>query len=266
LAGSVLAVERSDRTARRHADHRLLVQYRRDGNVAARAALVERFLPLARQLARRYERRGEPLDDLVQVASIGLLKAIDRFDVQRTTAFSSFAVPTILGELKRHFRDKGWSVRVPRELQDLAIRIEHVTDDLAGQSGQMPTVDEIAQHIGVTAEQVVEAREAAGARRTVSFDRPVDDDDDGGVVADFIGYVDAGYGHAEAAATVAHLMRGLDEREREMLRLRFDEDLTQTEIGARLGVSQMHVSRLIRQALAHMELAAAEELERSAAA
>ena len=242
------------------------MHYRRDGNLAARAALVERFLPLARQLARRYEGRGEPLDDLVQVASLGLLKAIDRFDVERTTAFSSFAVPTSLGELKRHFRDRGWSVRVPRDLQDLALRIERVTDELAGPSAQMPTVDEIARHIGVTAEQVLEAREAAGARRAVSLDRPLDDDDDAGVIADSVGALDTGYGRAEAAVTVAHLMRGLDEREREMLRLRFDEDLTQTEIGARLGVSQMHVSRLIRQALAHMSLAAAEQLERSAAA
>jgi RNA polymerase sigma-B factor len=127
-------------------------------------------------------------------------------------------------------------------------------------------VDEIARHIGVTVEQVLEAREAAGARRAVSLDRPVDDDDDAGVIADSVGVVDAGYGHAEAAVTVLHLMRGLDDREREILRLRFDEDLTQAEIGARLGVSQMHVSRLIRQALAHMELAAAEQFERSAAA
>jgi RNA polymerase sigma-B factor len=257
----------NDRTARLRADHRLLVRYRRHGDRAARAALVERFLPLARQLARRYEGRGEPLDDLVQVASVGLLKAIDRFDVDRVTAFSSFAVPTILGELKRHFRDKGWSVRVPRDLQELAIRIERISDELAGPRGQMPTVDELAAHIGVSAERVLEAREAAGARRAVSLDRPVDDDDDhAGVVADAVGFVDAGYGRAEAAATLTRLMRGLDGREREMLRLRFAEDLTQSEIGARLGVSQMHVSRLIRQALAEMALAAEPEAPRRSAA
>jgi RNA polymerase sigma-B factor len=266
-AAGTLGSVTPDRKARLRADHRLLERYRRHGDPAARAALVERFLPLARQLARRYEGRGEPLDDLVQVASLGLLKAIDRFDVDRSTAFSSFAVPTILGELKRHFRDKGWSVRVPRDLQDLAIRIERVGEELAGPRGQMPTVDEIAAHIGVSAEQVLEAREAAGARRAVSLDRPVDDDDDAGVVADAVGAVDAGYGHAEAAATLGHLMRGLDEREREMLRLRFIEDLTQTEIGARLGISQMHVSRLIRQTLAQMALAAEPEVPaRSAAA
>jgi RNA polymerase sigma-B factor len=259
--------KKEDRATRMLTDRRLFVQYRRDGNQAARAALVDRFLPLARQLARRYEGSGEPLDDLVQVASVGLLKAIDRFDVDRRTAFSSFAVPTILGELRRHFRDKGWSVRVPRDLQELAMRVTRVTEDLAGASSHMPTVDEIARHIGVTPEQVLEAREAAGAHRAMSLDRPADDAEDAVAVADTFGVVEAGYGHAEDALSVAHLMRGLGEREREMLRMRFAEDLTQTEIGARVGVSQMHVSRLIRQALAHLgETAEAEHFQHSEAA
>ena len=197
------------------------------------------------------------MDDLVQVASVGLLKAIDRFDVDRTTAFSSFAVPTILGELRRHFRDKGWSVRVPRDLQELSMRIEKVTEELARTAARKPTVDEIARHIGITSERVLEGRAAAGAHRALSFDRPADDgDDDGGGVSMTLGADDPGYSNAEDAATVTHLLRGLDLREREMLRLRFVEDLTQTEIGERLGVSQMHVSRLLRHALGQLAEAA----------
>jgi RNA polymerase sigma-B factor len=214
---------------------------------------VDRFLPLARQLARRYQRGGEPLDDLVQVASLGLLKAIDRFDPARETAFSSFAVPTILGELKRHFRDKGWSVRVPRDLQELAVRVERVGEELGRTLGRAPTTTEIAESIGATTEQVLEAREAAGAYRAVSLDRPRDDDEeDTAGVADAVGIEDPGFRLAEASATVERLMRVLTDREREVLRLRFEEDLTQSEIGARVGVSQMHVSRLIRQSVARL--------------
>src|SRR5687768_3412003 len=150
-----------DRAARAREDRRLLERYHHHGDRAAREALVDRFLPLARQLARRYQRGGEPLDDLIQVASLGLLKAIDRFEPDRPTAFSSFAVPTILGELKRHFRDRGWSVRVPRDLQELAVRVERVGEELTRQLGRAPTPGEIAEHVGVTTEQVLEAREAA---------------------------------------------------------------------------------------------------------
>ena len=218
---------------------------------------MERFLPLAQQLARRYSRGNEPLDDLIQVASLGLLKAIDRFDPTRATAFSSFAVPTILGELKRHFRDKGWSVRVPRDLQELAVKVDRVGDQMSRELGRAPTPAEIAEATGVTAEQVLEAREAAGAYRAVSLDRSRDDDDeDGAGIADAVGVDDPGFSVAEDAATVERLMRVLDEREREVLRLRFQEDLTQSEIGARIGVSQMHVSRIIRQAIARLRMAA----------
>jgi RNA polymerase sigma-B factor len=243
-----------DRAARIRADRRLLTRYQLDRDAAARAALVERFLPLARQLARRYAGGGEPLDDLVQVASVGLLKAIDRFDVDRTTAFSSFAVPTMLGELRRHFRDNGWSVRVPRDLQELAARLEMVTDELARTSARRPTVDEIARHIGVSPERVIEGRAAAGAHRAVSLDPPARDSDDDEHVglSMSLGAEDPGYGRAEDAVTVGHLMRGLGDREREVLRLRFAEDLTQSEIGARVGISQMQVSRLIRRALSKL--------------
>jgi RNA polymerase sigma-B factor len=241
------------RAARVREDRRLLERYHENGDPAARAALVERFMPLARQLARRYQGGSEPLDDLVQVASLGLLKAIERFEPGRATAFSSFAVPTILGEIKRHFRDRGWSVRVPRDLQELAVKVERVPDELARRLGRAPTTDEIAEELGVTVEQVMEAREAAGAYRAVSLDRPPDEDEP---AADSMGAEDPGFGHAEDAATVEYLMSVLSDREREVLRLRFSEDLTQSEVGARVGVSQMHVSRLIRQALAKLREAA----------
>ena len=247
-----------DRAARTREDRRLLTQYHHGGDPAARDALVARFLPLARQLARRYQRGGEPLDDLIQVASLGLLKAIDRFDPERETAFSSFAVPTILGELKRHFRDKGWSVRVPRDLQELALKVDRVGEQLSRELGRAPTPGEIAESVGTTTEQVLEAREASAAYRAVSLDRPRDEEDeDAGGIADSVGIEDPGFSLAEDAATVERLMRVLSEREREVLRLRFEEDLTQSEIGARVGVSQMHVSRLIRQSIARLREAAA---------
>jgi RNA polymerase sigma-B factor len=242
-----------DRAARAQEDRRLLTRYHCDGDANAREQLVERFLPLARQLARRYQRGGEQLDDLIQVASLGLLKAIDRFDPARETAFSSFAVPTILGELKRHFRDKGWSVRVPRDLQEMAVRVDRVGDEMSRERGRAPTAAEIAERIGASQEQVLEAREAAAAYRAVSLDRPrSEDEEEGESYADAFGIEDPGFGLAEDAATVDRLMRVLSEREREVLRLRFEEDLTQSEIGQQVGVSQMHVSRLIRQSIARL--------------
>ena len=242
-----------ERVLRAQEDRRLLVRYHREGDAAAREQLVTRFLPLARQLARRYQRGGEQLDDLVQVASLGLLKAIDRFDPARETAFSSFAVPTILGELKRHFRDKGWAVRVPRDLQELAVKVDRVADDMSRDLGRAPTPAEIAERTGSSLEQVLEAREASAAYRAVSLDRPrTDEEEEGDSYADAVGVEDPGFRLAEAAATVERLMRALSDREREVLRLRFEEDLTQSEIGQRVGVSQMHVSRLIRQSIARL--------------
>jgi RNA polymerase sigma-B factor len=250
----------AERALRAREDRRLLERLHHHGDRAAREQLVERFLPLARQLARRYQHGGEHLDDLVQVASLGLLKAIDRFDPARETAFSSFAVPTILGELKRHFRDKGWSVRVPRDLQELAVRVDRVTDELSRELGRAPSVAETAERIGTTAEQVLEAREASAAYRAVSLDRSRDEDEEGDSgMAEHFGIEDPGFRVAEDAATVERLMRVLSDREREVLRLRFAEDLTQSEIGARVGVSQMHVSRLIRHAVAQLRDAAEGE-------
>ena len=244
-----------DRAARAREDRRLLLQpTTEDGDPAAREALVERFLPLARQLARRYQRGGEPLDDLVQVASLGLLKAIDRFDPQRETAFSSFAVPTILGELKRHFRDKGWSVRVPRDLQELAVKVDRVGEQMRRELGRAPTPAEIAESIGVDRPSrcsrrarrpapTARSRSTARATRTTRTATASPTSSASRTPASRV---------AEDAATVERLMRVLTDREREVLRLRFEEDLTQSEIGARVGVSQMHVSRLIRQSVARL--------------
>jgi RNA polymerase sigma-B factor len=248
--------DRDGREARSRADRRLL-ERAHEGDQIARAALVDRFLPLARQLARRYVRGGEQLDDLNQVASLGLLKAIDRFDPARETAFSSFAVPTILGELKRHFRDRGWSVRVPRDLQELAVKLEPTSEQLLRELGRAPTPAEMADRLDTSVELILEAREAAAAYRAVSLDRPRDDDE-ADPLGDAVGVEDPGYAVAEDAATVERLMQVLSDREREVLRLRFAEDLTQAEIGSLVGVSQMHVSRLIRQALARLRAAAEE--------
>ncbi|MEA2293006.1 MAG: polymerase sigma-B factor [Solirubrobacteraceae bacterium] len=253
------AASQEDRAARAAEDRRLLERYHRSGDRAAREEVVQRFLPLARQLARRYAGAGEPLEDLVQVASLGLVKAVDRFDPGRAVAFSSFAVPTILGELKRHFRDKGWSVRVPRDLQELALRLDRTSEELGRELGRAPTTAEVAERLAVSEEEILEAREAAHAYRAVSLDRPRTEDDDGGpAVADAMGGDDPGFRRAEDAATVDQLLRVLAPREREVLRLRFVEDLTQQEIGDRIGVSQMHVSRLIRQAIARLGEAAEE--------
>jgi len=239
-----------DRLARALDERRLFARYLERDDRAARDALVERFLPLATQLARRYHRGNEPLDDLVQVASVGLLKAIDRFDPARGTAFSSFAVPTIAGELKRHYRDKGWAVRVPRDLQELALRVDRATEPLFHRLGRAPTPSELADELGVTIEQVLEAHEAAAAQRADSLDRPVSDaDQDAAQLGDTLGSDEPGYRRAEDLATVESMASVLSDREREILSLRFEEDLTQSEIGERVGLSQMHVSRLLRQAV-----------------
>ena len=244
-------------------DARLFERYQRTGDPAARAALTERFLPLARSLARRYESSGESLDDLTQVASLALLKAIDRFDSQRAVAFSSFAVPTIVGELKRYFRDYGWSVRVPRSLQELALHAQRESDQFASEHGHAPTAGQLAQRLGVDVEQILEAREAVGARRAASLDRPREDDDDEHPVRQ-LAVEEPGFAAAEDAATVSRLAAVLSERDREVLRLRYEQDLTQSEIGERIGCSQMHVSRILREAIARLRTEAAAELAAAA--
>jgi RNA polymerase sigma-B factor len=236
-------------------DAALFAQMHRDGDQRAREVLIERYLPLARRLARRYRRTEEPLDDLVQVASLGLIKAVDRFDAGREILFSSYAVPTILGELKRHFRDRTWSVRVPRDLQELALRIDRAVSALAADSGRAPAVADIARAVGATEERVLDAMEAAGAYHAGSLDAPRSPrqgEEPGETVADSLGVQESGFDRAEDRATLQPLLAHVSERERLVLRLRFAEGMTQAEIGARIGVSQMQVSRLIRQAITRL--------------
>jgi RNA polymerase sigma-B factor len=244
-------------TDRAQEDRALFERYLDRRDPVDREMLVERFLPLARQLARRYQRPEEPFDDLMQVASLGLVKAIDRFDTSRDVAFSSYAVPTILGEIKRHFRDRTWAVRVPRDLQELALRAERLVGELTRDLHRQPSVLELAECLSVGEEQVLEALEAASAYRSTSLDAPRGSGGEPGeTLGDSLGGAEDGYVLAEQRAVLDRLMRSISPREREVLRLRFEEDLTQAEIGERIGVSQMQVSRLIRQAVARLRLAA----------
>jgi RNA polymerase sigma-B factor len=227
----------------------LLRRWHEDHDGAARAELAERMLPLARSLARRYAGKGEPLEDLEQVASLGLLKAIDRFDVSRDVRFATFAVPTIAGELKRHFRDRGWMLRVPREIQELSARVTRSREALTRELGRSPTVDELAHALGAGVEQVLEALRAADAYRLMSLDEPLAD---GTGALEAIGGDDAGYELAEHRVLLSRGLDGLGPREREIVRLRYYEGLTQREIARAVGVSQMHVSRLIRRSIDSM--------------
>jgi RNA polymerase sigma-B factor len=242
---------------RAHEDRALFERYLDRRDPVDREILVERFLPLARQLARRYQRQEEPFDDLFQVACLGLVKAIDRFDLSRDVAFSSYAVPTILGEIKRYFRDRTWSVRVPRDLQELALKVDRKVTELSTDLRRQPTVDEIAEAVGIEAEQVLEALEASGAYRATSLSTPRGNDDEAGeTLGDTVGMSENGFALAEDRATLARLLQTVSPREREVLRLRFEEDLTQGEIGEVIGVSQMQVSRIIRQSLRRLRTVA----------
>jgi RNA polymerase sigma-B factor len=238
-------------------DRRLLTRYRESGDQQAREELVKRFLPLARQLARRYQRTNEPLDDLMQVASVGLVKAIDRFDPERGTAFSTFAVPTILGELKRYFRDAGWAVHVPRGMQERAMKLDQAVETLHRRLGRTPSTREVAGELGLTEEEVLEAMEAQSAYDAVSLEQHRSDDADAGdTYADTIASEEERYELVEYSATIAPVLKALSPRDRLILHLRFAEDLTQSEIAERIGVSQMHVSRLIRRALTRLRTVA----------
>lgn len=222
--------------------------YRATGDEAARNRLVEGYRGLAVALARRFENRGEPLDDLVQVALIGLLKSVERYDPAHGTAFSTFATPTVLGELKRHFRDKTWSVRVPRGLKDLHVRVAPAVAELHQSLGRSPTIAELSGHLGCSEDDLLEAMEAGAAYRPGSLDAGGPNDDDGPSLGERISVGD-GHEHTDARVTVRALMAQLPEREREIVYLRYFEDLTQSEIAERIGVSQVHVSRLLRRAL-----------------
>jgi RNA polymerase sigma-B factor len=247
-----------DEIDRQVADRRLFARLRDERDPVDRDAVVERFMPLARQLAARYQRPEEPFDDVFQVACFGLVKAVDRFDADRGVAFSSYAVPTITGEIKRHFRDRAWAVRVPRDLQEQALRVERVAADRTRELGRRPTVEEVAATMAIAVEDVLEALDAAAAYRATSLDTPLaaGDEDAGGSLGDVVGTIDQGFLRAEQRAELGSLMRSLTRIERAVVRLRFEHDLTQSEIGDRLGISQMQVSRVLRRSITKLRTTA----------
>jgi RNA polymerase sigma-B factor len=227
----------------------LFRRWQSDHDWSAREELVRRHLSLARKIARRYAHTREPLDDLFQVASLGLLKAIDRFDPDRGLVFSSFAVPTILGELKRHFRDRGWAVHVPRGLQELALKVQDADIKLSSRAQRSPTVVEIAQYLEIETEQVLEALEVLATHHAASLDAPAGQvlDDEALTRLDTIGVEDDRFVLVDTAASLSAAIRRLPDSDRRVLALRFDEELTQHQIAERIGVSQMQVSRILRR-------------------
>ena len=228
----------------------LFNRWQQDHDRAARNEIFRRFQPLARKLASRYVNAQEPLEDLVQVAYVGLLGAIDRFDPERGLAFSSFAVPTVLGELKRHFRDTGWAVHVPRGAQEMSLRVDRAIAKLTVDTGRPPTVKVVAQYLEVTVEEVLVGMEAAGAHYSGSLDAPLGSDgqDDVQSLADVLGHPDPGFQFSELTASLRTAVARLPKLERLALGLRLEDDMKQTDIAKRLGCSQMHVSRLLRRA------------------
>jgi RNA polymerase sigma-B factor len=243
----------------RDSERALFQRYRAGRDPALRDQLVTRYLPMARRIARVYARRQARVsfDDLEQVASIGLIKSVDRFDPTSGAAFVAFAEPTIRGEIFRHFREFTWTVRPPRELQERALQIERVTASMSAGLGRPPSPRELARYIGVSVEQILDGLAACRARDGASFDRTSEfETGEGPALRDLVGSEDVGYSHAEDAATVKHLMRVLTAREKRVLLLRFGADLTQAEVGEIVGCTQMHVSRIQRDALAKLSIVA----------
>jgi len=232
------------------ADRELLRRYHERGDLEARERLIEQYLPLVRSLARRYSYRGEQLEDLIQVGCIGLIKAIDRFDIDRGVELTTYATPNIIGEIKRHFRDKGWSVRVPRGLQELNVRLSRLLEELTVQLERSPTIAELAKAAGVEEEEVLEALETGQAYSTVSLSAPSGGEEGSDLdPLESLGEIEHEYEVSEDRAVLAPGLRILDDRERRILHLRFFEGLTQSQIAEQVGISQMHVSRLIRRSL-----------------
>jgi RNA polymerase sigma-B factor len=217
-----------------------------------RDQLVELHLPLVEYLARRFRNRGEPLDDLVQVATIGLIKSIDRFDLDRGVEFSTYATPTIVGEIKRHFRDKGWAIRVPRRLQEMKLSLNKSTAELSQRNGRAPTVAELAKHLDLSEEEVLEGLESANAYSAISLDAPDIADEDSPAVSDSLGAVDDALEGVVYRESLKPLLEALPPREKNILMLRFFANMTQSQIAADLGISQMHVSRLLARTLAQL--------------
>jgi RNA polymerase sigma-B factor len=228
----------------------LFVRWQRHGDEAAREQLIRRYMPLARSLARRYGRSSEPFDDLLQVASMGLVKAVDRYDTSRGHPFQSFAVPTILGEMRRYFRDSGWAIHVPRGAQERALKVRDAQERISNETGRAPTVNQLAEFLEIDIEDVIDALQAIRAYETVSLDAPRGNGDEDVVAyGDTIGKEDERYELVELDATVSAALGHLPSRDRMVLKLRFVDDLTQTEIAERVGISQMQVSRLLRRSL-----------------
>jgi len=234
-----------------------------DLSVAERAdvrdQLVRLHLPLVEHFARRFLNRGEPFDDLLQVGTIGLIKAIDRFDLERGVEFSTYATPTIVGEIKRHFRDRGWAIRVPRRLQELRITITAATAELTQDLGRSPTVSELAAKVGVSQEEIIEGLESANAYSTLSLDAPDNSEDSALSMIDVIGADDEALSHVDDRETIKPLLEALDPREKHILTLRFFRGMTQSQIAAEIGISQMHVSRLLARTLAHLRESLADQ-------
>jgi RNA polymerase sigma-B factor len=232
-------------------DKVLLRRYHEQGDLAAREQLIEQYMSLVRSLARRYSYRGEQLEDLVQIGAIGLIKAIDRFDVNRGVELTTYATPNIIGEIKRHFRDRGWSVRVPRGLQELNLQLSRLIEELTVQHGRSPTIPELAKAASVTDEEVLEALESGRAYTSLSLSAGSGGHDEDGELdpLESLGTIEHQYEVSEDRAVLEPGFRVLDERERKILHLRFFEGLTQSQIAQQVGISQMHVSRLIRRSL-----------------
>ena len=229
----------------------LIVAYRRDGDIAAREQVLVELLPVVRALASRYAGRGEPLDDLVQVGAVGLIKALDRFDVDRGVNFTSYAIPTVIGEIRRYFRDRSWALHIPRPIKELSVRLNRVVDQLTAELGRSPTIAELAEASGASEEDVIDALECTAAYSTRSLDAPFEEGGDESL-AETIGSEEGGYAEVEETAIVAEGLDALEERERRIVEMRFFSEMTQSQIAAELGISQMHVSRLLRKALALM--------------
>jgi RNA polymerase sigma-B factor len=243
-------------------DKILLRRYHEDGDLQAREQLIEQYMSLVRSLARRYSYRGEQLEDLVQIGAIGLIKAIDRFDLERGVELTTYATPNIIGEIKRHFRDKGWSVRVPRGLQELNVQLSRLVEQLTVQLGRSPTIPELAKAAGVEEEEVLEALESGRAYTSLSLSvGGGGGDDDDLDPLESLGTEEHQYEVSEDRAVLAPGFKALDQRERQILQLRFFEGLTQSQIAQQIGISQMHVSRLIRRSLEKIRETIAEDEE-----
>ncbi len=231
----------------------LFARYKQDGDEAAREELVMSHLNLVRFLSAKFKNRGEPLDDLVQVGTIGLIKAIDRFDPERGLEFTTYATPTILGEIKRHFRDKGWSVRVPRRLQELSAKVNQATDELTKELQRSPSTEEVADRLGVTVDEVLEAMESSSAYSSVPLEGAGSDDEDAPAVIDHYASIDQDLAASDDRMVVEQTIHEFSPREQEVIRMRFEDGLTQVEIAKRLGVSQVQVSRLLRRTLKKLQ-------------